>query len=511
MNKIKEIFKNPFRDFLVLDLRALGLFRILLGLCLVIDFLDRLKDVEVFYSSNGVVFPSLFSGNVFWNNTFSVNFISGNVAFQTAILVIGLVVSIFFTLGYYSKISTILLWILVVSIQNLNGAILQGGDDYMRMLLFWGMFLPLGRRLSVDSIHIKFSSINRYFSIANFGLIFQIAFLYIFTSILKDSPIWTSEYSAVYYALSLDIFRMPIGDIVLNTRWLPPILTFMAITIEKVVGFMILFPIFNQVTRFIAVILILNLHIGIGSTMDVGPFSWVSIAAATSLFHTQWIDLGIQLFRNRVDIKFRSKGADLRNKLVSIVSKAPYISLIPVERKYTRKWIKTFNLVLAALVIFPLLTFVFICNMNTLGYKYNIGELPSKVVRFLRIDQNWKMFAPYPSFDGGWTVIYGYDESGKQYSLFRNNTLELEPVEMYKNPGNERWKKYTMNLWSKDRFEMERVYLLGYLCRQSQDGKLEGVPPLRELEFFHQAEISQPNYQPGIRVTNSLTSITCSR
>jgi hypothetical protein len=32
--------------------------------------------------------------------------------------------------------------------------VLQGGDDLLRALLFWSLFLPLGARASVDALSI---------------------------------------------------------------------------------------------------------------------------------------------------------------------------------------------------------------------------------------------------------------------------------------------------------------------------------------------------------------------
>ena len=506
---MREILKHPLKEFLVLDLRALGLFRIFFGLVLVVDFIDRLKDVHIFYSSEGVVYPSLFSGNVFSNNTFSLNFLSGDPAFQALILLVGLFLAISFTFGYLTKVSNILLWIIVVSLHNINVMILQGGDDYMRLLLFWAMFLPLGRRFAIDSLHNKFTNINRYFSVANLGLIFQIAFLYFFTAMLKDSPIWTYDYTAVYYALSLDPFRTPIGDIILSIQWLPTILTFVAINIERVVPFLILLPFYNQFTRTFAVLLILGLHLGIGAAMDVGPFSWVCMAAALALIPTPAIDLFLDLLRNKLPPKYKTKAITIREKLTNLFKKLPYIVISVKSRLKREKLKRIVSTSVSTSVIFSLLSFVLITNVNTIGFSYNLGELPSKIIRFLRIDQSWKMFAPYPTFEGGWTVIVGYDEDDNSYDLYQGNSRDTKPENVYNNPKNERWRKYTMNLWNASRYETERVYLLGYYCRQSWRGNLE-TPPLVKLEMYHELLLSQPDYQEKMHSEKLLTTMECS-
>ena len=45
-------------------------------------------------------------------------------------------------LSYRTRLATLLSWVLLVSVQNRNPLLGQGGDDLLRMLLFWGLFLP---------------------------------------------------------------------------------------------------------------------------------------------------------------------------------------------------------------------------------------------------------------------------------------------------------------------------------------------------------------------------------
>ena len=65
---------------------------------------------------------------------------------------------------------TIIRWFLLVSLQNTNYMILQGVDTVLRVMLFWGMFLPLGAQYSLDR---AFSTIKEkncmYFSVTRTG------------------------------------------------------------------------------------------------------------------------------------------------------------------------------------------------------------------------------------------------------------------------------------------------------------------------------------------------------
>jgi hypothetical protein len=47
-------------------------------------------------------------------------------------------------LGYYTRLAMFLSWYPVISLHDRNPIILHNGDGVLRLLLFWGMFLPLG-------------------------------------------------------------------------------------------------------------------------------------------------------------------------------------------------------------------------------------------------------------------------------------------------------------------------------------------------------------------------------
>src|SRR5207302_9988395 len=103
----------------------------------------------------------------------------------------------------------------LLSLHNRNPMILQGGDVLLRMLLFWGMFLPLGVRYSLDAL-LKPSTLapqaTRVFSVATVAMLLQVAFMYWFSVFLITDPVWFGDYTAIYYALSLDHLVTPLGN-----------------------------------------------------------------------------------------------------------------------------------------------------------------------------------------------------------------------------------------------------------------------------------------------------------
>src|SRR5690606_25686248 len=76
------------------------------------------------------------------------------------------------------------------------------------------MILPFGYILSLDSLtNVALIESYSYESFASLAYICQIAFLYYFSALLKSSAEWRSEFTAIYYALSIDQIIRPIGEI----------------------------------------------------------------------------------------------------------------------------------------------------------------------------------------------------------------------------------------------------------------------------------------------------------
>src|SRR5215213_11645141 len=180
--------------------------------------------------------------------------------------------------GYRTRLMTIIVWALILSIQWRNPLILNSGDVLLRLLLFWGMFLPLGAYWSVDrALKPEPARLSmRFISLATVALFLQIAFVYWFTAIIKNDPVWRTEGSAVYYALGSDQFATHIGNFLYQFPELLKVLTFATVGLEAFGPFLLFFPFFTGPVRTATVLAFMSLHVGIWLTMDVGLFSWTS-------------------------------------------------------------------------------------------------------------------------------------------------------------------------------------------------------------------------------------------
>jgi predicted DCC family thiol-disulfide oxidoreductase YuxK len=266
---------------LAVDLRSLALFRMAMGSVLLFNLVGLLGELDDFFSDRGVlprdVLLSQFSDP--W--AFSVHLMSGQWAVQLVIFFVAIVFAIALILGYRTRLSTIVSWFLLCSMQVRNPFILHGGDDLLRLLLFWSMFAPLGSALSLDRalnpnapkpdpLHLSFGSL---------ALMLQLCVMYLMTAVLKFAPEWRTEGSAIYYALSLDQFATGFGRALLQFPWLCRTLTFATVVFEFLGPILAFCPAVGGGVRLLMVVLFIGFHTGLGLTLYLGIFPWICAAA----------------------------------------------------------------------------------------------------------------------------------------------------------------------------------------------------------------------------------------
>lgn len=289
MDKLKKYF--------YLDLRSLAVFRIGLGIVILCDLLSRTQHMEAFYTDFGTLprWIAIEKYNHFLN--FSFHYLGGHIGFQYLIFFIHGLFALGLIIGFRTKLMTFLCWLLAVSLQNRNSSILNSGDVVLRMVLFWGMFLPLGFRYSVDrALDISRQSMNQYCSLSSFALITQLFFIYVFTGLLKHSPLWFPKGEALAMAMELDIFVTPLGVYLRN---FPELMKFMTLSVYfmEVIGFLIFFiPFKTNLFRLAGVLMFASFHLGIILTMNIGAFPWTCIMAWLALLPSSvWDYLEVKL------------------------------------------------------------------------------------------------------------------------------------------------------------------------------------------------------------------------
>jgi hypothetical protein len=133
-----------------IDPRGLAVLRIGLGGVLLADLYMRTGRFEALYTDGGV-FPRVFLEGPMGITAFPLHQLSGALGWQAFLFGVSLVFALFLLFGRFTRIASVASWMLVVSMQSRQPAVLNFGDDIFRMALFWSMFLPLGARWSLDA------------------------------------------------------------------------------------------------------------------------------------------------------------------------------------------------------------------------------------------------------------------------------------------------------------------------------------------------------------------------
>lgn len=141
MNSLFKIFS--------LDLRSLALLRIGLAIIIVFDILIRFFRKEIYYSDRGIL-PRTELIDQLSPECWSFHLFSETVFAQQLLFCLALLWAVLLLIGYRTTLASIICWVMLVSLHNRNPALVSSGDDLLRIIVFWVMFLPLGAVYSSD-------------------------------------------------------------------------------------------------------------------------------------------------------------------------------------------------------------------------------------------------------------------------------------------------------------------------------------------------------------------------
>lgn len=467
MFRIKKIIVW-FLNFYQLDLRALSLMRIGLALVILADLLIRGSDLTAHYTDQGM-WPTKLIHNFGWKQGFwSLHELSGTYKWTLFLFIIHFAFAILLLIGYRTKIAAFFVWILYISLHNRNLYVQQAGDDLIRLTLFWGLFLPWNAYYSMDSRSFYFEPKKRFF--ANIGYLLLISSVYFFTVNLKDSPEWRTDFTAIYYALSLEQLRLPgIGDWLYSQPKLMKALTAFVYYIELIIPVLILLPGKKGYFRFIAFLLLIMLHSGIGLTLYVGLFFVINMVTSIGLIPEGIMD------------KIESRISLLRLELSALKIKTPKLKsgLRPV----------TNSIALIAIIL------CLIINLSSLKwFSYELRSEITYPVNVLRLDQFWGMFSPSVLKKDGWFVFDGKDSLGRQWDLRLNQDYVdyKKPeriVSMYKT---DRWRKLAENM-QRDDFTFLRPLYCNYILKKWNREHPE--KKINLLFLYYMTKESLPDYK----------------
>lgn len=430
---------SKIKELIGIDVRSLALFRIGLASLLLVDLFIRVQDLSVHYSDEGLLPRSVLVDYFMEGWNVSLHLISGKWQIQLFFFIVQALSALALLLGFYTRIATIASWFLLISLQTRNPLVLQGGDIVLRMLLFWSMFLPLGSFWSLDQCSKNKRAVPlQVVSAASFALLIQICFIYWFSIFFKSDGSWRHEGTAVWYALSNELFATSIGLYLLQFPLLLKGLTFATFYLEALGPFFAFSPILTGPLRSATAITFILFHlIALNLTMTLGIFPYVCAIGWIVFLPTGLWDRILRSWK-RINIPFltrQSPGVE-RSKVPQHL-KSNTQSLPPWRASFLSNTLAIF-----------FLTYVFLWNTRTLNIPILPPELEG-IGQLTRVDQYWNMFAPYPLRSDGWFVIPAKLRNGKEVDLFTDGvsvSWERPKGNLSSLYKNDRWKSFMMNL-----------------------------------------------------------------
>lgn len=440
--------------------QSIRIFRVCLGLTVMLDLVIRGFDLTAFYTDWGVL-PRF--NWLRWNHEahWSVHLANGQAGFIAFLFFCHFVAAGMMCCNKSPRFANIASWALMVSLQNRNAMITYGADDLLRLLLFWNMFLPNSSQRSRHPLQQLTKNL------ASLAYIVQIAFVYLSAAALKSPKFWWQNGSATSLALELDHLTTSNG---IWLRQFPEILKHLTRSVyltEFIAPLGLLAP--SALIRNATLAILVLLHCGLALFMKLGLFPLVNIVALIPMSPAWlWTSMSEFLRRHLSALKEHFHGIDIKH---------PFFLAIPQ-------------------LIFLLLCLCAIITINIASWSPTVKthRLIENFAHTLRIDQFWDMFAPRPMNVSGWYVIPGFLANGATIDLLHPERRDVnwsKPTSVSSEYKTVRWGTYFSNL-RQSHLEHHRAYLSESICSK-WNNDLGAESKLKSLSIVFMKETIDDN------------------
>ena len=509
------------------DLRSIAVFRIGLGCLLLNDLAWRAVDLRAHYTDAGILTRERLVGG--WGQPlfYSLHSFGGDWVSQAALFLVAAAFAGMLLVGYRTRLATFMSWLLLCSLQARNYIVLQGGDDMLRVMLFWAIFVPLGARFSVDALlaerrlppeqrltakRVSTAVLGattrrrlpkRVLSLASIALVTQLLAVYLVSAALKTGPTWHRDGSAIQLALHHHAFATWLGQ---WFRQLPtPILqgmTWQVWWLELCGPLLFFVPWGTYWWRTLQALLFMGFHFGLSLTMELGHFPWVAIVCWVVVLPSWFWDVPFRRFTLLTNLRPR-----LRHW-------SKQIQVFILEREH---WFgagirppRIHPTLLGSLVVLALASYTSYGTAYAMTHGGNVHGERFHPLLVTRLYANWGMFAPNPPNTSGWFVTVAQQKNGKEIDVWNGGgAVSFDPPALpsatYKR---QRWRKFGDNILSSNHAGI-RSYFLRYLCLDWNEDH-PGPSAIEKITLYHMAQTANfPGKGYGPLSKNELARENC--
>lgn len=385
-----------------LDLRSLAVFRVALGVFVLLTLASFWGDTAAFFTDSGVLPRSVLVTSGFADRWLCFHL--GTGSWHTQVLLNGLLASFAVALiaGWRTPWMVAGCWVLLNSLQVRNPFVCDRGDLQLSLMLFWAFFLPLGARWSLDARAGR-RPFGRAQGVAAAALVSQFALIYFFAAYTKNGDAWLCRGDGLEHSLISPLFSTDLSLWVAG--WDSGLLfaaNYAVIAGEFFVALLLLCPFQVPLVRSLALALLLIFHLGVACLFQLGLFPWLGAFAGVCLLPKEfWASWGHRLEAFLDDLF----GADELFE-GSVIA-----------------WQRARNVfVLCCLGIAFLTSWWSSRPLRDWTLPPGIQEASDA----LRLSQHWELFSPLPPYYGSFELTVSAPEGTK--SLFRGPATREEPT-----------------------------------------------------------------------------------
>jgi len=419
------------------DARALAALRVALAALVLADLLVRSLDLVAFYTDAGVLPRAVLRQQYPAVSQLSVHTVSGAAWAQVVLFLLAGAVALALLVGYRTTAATALTWLLLVSLHARNPVVLNAGDSLLRRLLFWGLFLPLGGRWSVDALRRE-EVADRVATLATVALLSQVVVVYLVNAVFKLRGDRWLRGVAIRYVFELDRLTVRLGD---TLAAFPALLEALGWVWLVLVVAAPLLVVLTGRTRTLLVAAFAVMHLGMALTLRLGLFPLVSVAALLPFLPGRVWDA--------VETHVPALSPDPTPLLTLPAGPAVLASVGRAARAARPP------------VVALLLVGLGVWNGMALGYVAPPGGEDPVLDP---AEYRWDMFAPSPPRTDGRYVVPGDLESGERIDALQRESLTWDrPPDLARTYPSHRWYVYLYDL-RRPGYGALRPHFADYLC-----------------------------------------------
>lgn len=278
LSRLRDAYESFWHDEVRVE--RLALVRIATGLALLSDQLFQyLPYLQYLFSNDGVSPVGIYDERLArqWRWAVFV-FNTGEVIHLTFAFALWVLAALALTLGYKTRIAAGFTWVMTLCFLARNPAMKNGGDDILQLALFLFLWAPVGAGLALDTrakaLRDKVTTIPAW-PVRLVQL--QVCVMYFATGLAKFRGGWDGTWArgtSLHYVLSdITLTRWSYDQLPIPL-WVSAPLTYVVLAFEVLFPFLVLVRPLRKYVLWFGIVF----HVNIFLTLEVGWFSWYSLA-----------------------------------------------------------------------------------------------------------------------------------------------------------------------------------------------------------------------------------------